>query len=91
MDQADQGYTKAGMGLSGPIVSWKRRQVSLLSERRKLTPYGLAGGQNGFAGKNILIRKKKKRELSSKMVFEAQKDDLLIIKTPGGGGWGRTP
>lgn len=84
------GLHRGGDGITRSYRFLEKAQASLLSDRRKLTPYGLAGGQNGFAGKNILIRKKKKRELSGKMVFEAQKNDLLIIKTPGGGGWGRT-
>jgi N-methylhydantoinase B/oxoprolinase/acetone carboxylase alpha subunit len=42
-------------------------------------------------GKNSLIRKKKKRKLSGKTVFEAKAGDQLIIKTPGGGGWGEPP
>jgi N-methylhydantoinase B len=54
-----------------------------------------SGGSGLHRGGDGIIRsyrflEKKKRELSGKMVFEAQKDDLLIIKTPGGGGWGRT-
>jgi N-methylhydantoinase B/oxoprolinase/acetone carboxylase alpha subunit len=50
----------------------------------------LAGGKNGLPGKNELVRDEKKRKLAGKLVFEAEKKDLLVIKTPGGGGWGRT-
>jgi N-methylhydantoinase B len=90
-------YGSGGKGLhnggDGIIRSYRfleKAHVSLLTERRKLAPYGLAGGENGLPGKNELLRKEKKRKLEGKLVFEAEKKDLLVIKTPGGGGWGRT-
>jgi N-methylhydantoinase B len=84
------GLHKGGDGISRSYRFLQSADVSLLSDRRKLAPYGLAGGQNGLPGKNILIHEKKRRKLSGKMVFEAEAGDLLLIKTPGGGGWGRT-
>jgi N-methylhydantoinase B len=90
-------YNSGGAGLyrggDGIIRSYRfleKARVSLLTERRKLAPYGLAGGKNGLTGKNELVRKKKRRKLEGKLVFEAEANDLLVIKTPGGGGWGRT-
>ena len=84
------GLHRGGDGITRSYRFLQNALVSLLSERRRLTPYGLAGGQNGLPGKNILIHEKKRRELRGKMVFEARADDQLIIMTPGGGGWGRT-
>jgi N-methylhydantoinase B len=84
------GKYRGGDGITRSYLFLEKAHVSLLSERRKLTPYGLAGGQNGLSGKNILIHKKKRKKLSGKMVFETEEGDQLIIKTPGGGGWGRT-
>ena len=63
--------------------------VSLLTERRKLAPYGLAGGLSGKPGENILVCGKKRKKLRGKTVFKAAAGERLIIKTPGGGGWGR--
>ena len=63
-------------------------QVSLLSERRKLQPYGLNGGGPGKTGENILERGKKKQKLAGKASFSVRRGDILHIKTPGGGGWG---
>lgn len=63
--------------------------VSLLTERRKHAPYGLEGGKNGKTGKNWLIRKKKKFSLPSKCVIEVYPEDVLVIETPGGGGYGK--
>ena len=85
-----KGLHRGGDGIIRSYRFIKKARVSLLTERRKLAPYGLAGGQNGLTGKNLLIRAKKKKKLGGKLVFEAEANDLLVIKTPGGGGWGRT-
>jgi N-methylhydantoinase B len=84
------GLHKGGDGIIRSYRFLEKARVSLLTERRKLAPYGLAGGKNGLPGKNELVRDEKKRKLAGKLVFEAEKKDLLVIKTPGGGGWGRT-
>ncbi|MDX1776028.1 MAG: hydantoinase B/oxoprolinase family protein [Desulfobulbales bacterium] len=83
------GLHKGGEGIIRSYRFLEKAQVSLLTERRVLQPYGLAGGQSGLPGKNELVRKKKRTKLAGKLVFEAEANDLLVIKTPGGGGWGR--
>jgi N-methylhydantoinase B len=62
--------------------------ASILSERRALRPKGLAGGEDGHVGRNLLLRKGRRRTLPAKVTLELQRDDLLVIETPGGGGWG---
>ncbi|MFW9928190.1 MAG: hydantoinase B/oxoprolinase family protein, partial [Candidatus Thorarchaeota archaeon] len=63
--------------------------VSLQTERRFSTPYGLYGGENGKAGLNILISENGTRHiLKDKISFEIKKGDVVIIETPGGGGYG---
>jgi len=63
-------------------------QVTLLSERRRLPPYGLSGGKPGQTGVNLLIREGKETPLPGKGTFELRKGDILSIRTPGGGGYG---
>jgi N-methylhydantoinase B len=65
-----------------------RGTASILSERRSLRPKGLAGGEDGHKGRNLLLRAGRRRTLPSKVTLELQRDDLLVIETPGGGGWG---
>jgi N-methylhydantoinase B len=65
-----------------------RGTASILSERRSLRPKGLAGGEDGHEGRNLLLRAGRRRTLPSKVTLELQRDDLLVIETPGGGGWG---
>src|SRR5438093_119847 len=61
---------------------------SILSERRALRPKGLEGGEDGRPGRNLLIRNGRRRGLAAKVTVELRRDDLLVVETPGGGGWG---
>ena len=79
-------------GGNGLIRSYKFNtdsHVSILSERRKNPPYGIQGGDCGKRGENILIRDGKKIKLGSKVNIEIKAGDTLVIKTPGGGGYGK--
>jgi N-methylhydantoinase B len=62
--------------------------VSILSERRRLAPKGIFGGLNGRLGTNRFVRGGKERALPGKVTFDIRKDDVIVIETPGGGGWG---
>ncbi|MBO9394760.1 hydantoinase B/oxoprolinase family protein [Caldilinea sp.] len=63
--------------------------VTLISERRAVAPWGLAGGRPGAPGRNLLIsRNGEEAELPSKFTRRFQPGERLRIETPGGGGWG---
>jgi N-methylhydantoinase B len=63
--------------------------VSLLTERRRRHPWGLAGGDDGATGRNLLRRSTgEELELPSKGEVKVQPGDRLTLETPGGGGWG---
>ncbi len=62
--------------------------LSLLADRRRRGPWGLAGGGDGEPGRDLLIRGGETRELPSKGTFRLEAGDVLRIETPGGGGWG---
>jgi N-methylhydantoinase B len=65
-------------------------RVTILSERRRYAPYGLAGGQPGQTGCNTLIPASgaPAQGLPGKASFDVEPGDALRIETPGGGGWG---
>ncbi|MCB0207571.1 MAG: hydantoinase B/oxoprolinase family protein, partial [Anaerolineae bacterium] len=63
-------------------------QVTILSERRVLAPYGLAGGEPGAPGRNVLIRNGQETELPGKVTLAGETGDVISLETPGGGGWG---
>jgi N-methylhydantoinase B len=83
------GQYRGGNGLVREIELLTDSQVTLLSDRRKFPPYGLAGGQPGAGSRALLIESGKDPvELPSKCSIHAAKGARIRIETPGGGGWG---
>jgi len=83
------GQHCGGDGMVRAIEFLKSLDVSLLTNRRSSSPYGLEGGGAGVAGKNTLIRKSgQERDLESRAQLRVEPGDVLRIETPGGGGYG---
>ena len=82
------GHFRGGDGICREIELLQEAQVTILSDRRKFSPYGLAGGSPGQVGRNVIIRNGEENELPGKVTVEAQSGDVIIIYTPGGGGYG---
>jgi len=85
-----RGQFRGGDGIIREVEFLTAVRGSILSERRRFRPYGLAGGKPGKAGKNALILPGRIRKLPSKAVFNAPQGSVLRIATPGGGGWGKS-
>ncbi|MEK7269461.1 MAG: hydantoinase B/oxoprolinase family protein [Planctomycetota bacterium] len=83
-----KGRFKGGEGIRRGIEFLSDVTVSIITDRRKTRPYGLAGGGDGASGRNILIREGKESELPHKANIQASKGDIVIYETPGGGGFG---
>jgi N-methylhydantoinase B len=83
-----KGRFRGGDGIRRDIRLLGDAKVSLISERRRLQPYGLAGGNPGQPGENALIRNDGEVRLPGKGTFELKEGDILSIRTPGGGGFG---
>jgi 5-oxoprolinase (ATP-hydrolysing) len=63
--------------------------VSLLTSHRVVPPYGMAGGEPGETGVNMVIRSDGSSEsLSGTASCEVKPGDVMQISTPGGGGFG---
>lgn len=84
-----KGRHRGGDGVVREIELLAPARVTLLTERRRLPPYGLHGGAPGRSGRNLLIRGKTVRELPGKLSSALAAGDRLRIITPAGGGWGR--
>ncbi len=84
------GKYRGGDGLVREIELLADAQVTILADRRKFPPYGLAGGGSGATGKATLLRRDGTTEdLPGKCNREARAGDVVRIETPGGGGWGK--
>jgi 5-oxoprolinase (ATP-hydrolysing) len=83
------GRRRGGDGIIREIEFLEPVEVSLLTQRRTRPPYGLAGGQSGQCGRNVLLRGDGScGELGPLATAMAAAGDVLLIETPGGGGWG---
>jgi N-methylhydantoinase B len=83
------GAACGGDGLIREITFEVPTEVTLLSERRQLPPYGLQGGEPGKCGENRLSHEGQETLLPGKVHFRAMPGDRLTIASPGGGGWGK--
>jgi len=78
------GRHAGGDGVCREYGFLDRAQVSLITERRRRGPWGLAGGQAGAPGRNLLNGE----PVDEKVSLQIAAGDRLRLETPGGGGWG---
>jgi N-methylhydantoinase B len=65
-------------------------RVSLQSDRRKFSPYGLHGGSDGKPGRNFVIgRDGREKPYPGKATLTLESGEVVVVETPGGGGWGK--
>lgn len=84
-----EGRWSGGEGIRRRYRFLKDLNVSLLTERRKTAPYGLAGGANGGGGKNTRILPDGMLvDLGGRAGYRAERGEELLVETPGGGGYG---
>jgi len=78
------GAHRGGDGIEREYEFLTPAQVTLLTERRVARPWGVAGGDAGFAGANSLNG----ASLPAKISLQVETGDRLLLCTPGGGGYG---
>src|SRR2546426_872662 len=89
------GKFRGGDGIVREIEFLADVRGSIISDRRRFPPWGLAGGRPGRPGRNQLLlpaaarRPQRVLTLPSKAMFNAPRGSILRIETPGGGGWGK--
>jgi N-methylhydantoinase B len=85
-----QGKYKGGDGLARDVEFLTPARVTVLSERRRFAPPGFHGGHHGQPGENVLLRGGYEEvHLAGKETLDVAPGDVLSIRTPGGGGWGK--
>ena len=86
------GRFPGGDGLLRELEFTAPVTASILSERRSVAPFGLAGGGPGARGRNLCLRADGSvEELPGRATVALAPGDRLRIETPGGGGWGAPP
>jgi N-methylhydantoinase B len=83
-----RGRHRGGDGLVRELRFLAPAEVTLLCERRRRAPYGLAGGGPGGRGMNELVIGGAARPLPGKLNVRVAAGAVLRVTTPGGGGWG---
>lgn len=89
-DFSSLGTFNGGEGVQRELLFRKPVTVSVLTERRVLEPYGMAGGEPAKRGLNLLVKKDGRViNLGGKTAVDVDAGDMFSMKTPGGGGYGR--
>jgi len=85
------GLFKGGNGVIKEYEILCDAKVTIMSERRLKSPYGLKGGKSGKKGNNyhFIQNNEEAINISEKVILKVKKGDRIIIETPGGGGWGK--
>ncbi|MET9021255.1 hydantoinase B/oxoprolinase family protein [Actinopolymorpha sp. NPDC004070] len=83
------GRWRGGDGAVRRLRFLEPATVSTLSGHRRVAPYGMAGGQPGALGHNRIERADGSVvELAGADSAEVGPGDVLVVETPGGGGYG---
>ena len=85
------GKHRGGIGIVRVFKTEVPVVVSLLGERQKTAPWGLLGGKAGKQGEYYKITQDDKRiTLAGKSTTTLAEGEIIVIETPGGGGWGKS-
>lgn len=85
-----EGTHRGGDGVVRKIGFREPMTVTLLSNRRRVAPFGLEGGQPGALGAARVERVDGGVDpMAATDLVRVGAGDAIVIETPGGGGWGR--
>jgi len=79
------GSRHGGDGLVRELEVLAPLQIAMLSDRRSTAAFGLAGGEAGAPGRNLVNG----RAVAGRFAITVAAGTRLTIETPGGGGFGR--
>ena len=83
------GQFRGGNGIVRRVRFLEPMTAAILSNHRRVAPYGMAGGGPGKVGETYVVRKDGSREdLGGQGQTEMAVGDTFVIETPGGGGYG---
>ncbi|WP_029910690.1 hydantoinase B/oxoprolinase family protein [Pelobacter seleniigenes] len=84
-----RGRYNGGNGVIRKLRFLEPMTVTLLTSHRETEPYGLNGGEAGLRGENSVIYPDgTEKMLKGNDEINLEAGDMIVIKTPGGGGFG---
>jgi 5-oxoprolinase (ATP-hydrolysing) len=85
-----KGRYRGGDGALRRLRFLEPLTAAILSNRRKVVPFGLAGGESGETGQTWVERADGQREqLEYAAETRMQPGDVLVVSSPAGGGFGK--
>ena len=85
-----KGAQRGGCGVVRRVRFLEAMTASILSDHRRVPPFGVNGGEPGQVGRNRVVRVDgSKEELAGADSTEMSPGDVFVIETPGGGGFGQ--
>ncbi|MFF0435699.1 hydantoinase B/oxoprolinase family protein [Streptomyces sp. NPDC004327] len=91
-DSGGRGRWHGGAGTERRIRFLEPMTVALLTGHRRVPPYGMAGGEPGALGANSVERADGTVDLLGGVdTTDVGPGDVLVVRTPGGGGYGPPP
>jgi len=83
------GEFQGGDGIIRRLRFLEPTTVTVLSSHRKVPPHGAKGGDSGQVGENSIVRANGEKEvLDGNDEAEMMLNDVFVLKSPGGGGFG---
>lgn len=84
------GRYHGGDGVVREIEFLEPMLAAVLSNHRRVPPFGLKGGFPGQCGRNFVRRKGGEvEELGATAIVQVEAGDRFVVETPGGGGFGK--
>ncbi|HEV8445050.1 MAG TPA: hydantoinase B/oxoprolinase family protein [Steroidobacteraceae bacterium] len=84
-----QGLHRGGDGVERRIRFLEDMTAVMLANHRRIAPFGVAGGADGDLGRNWVERSTGARDtFGATFTTDMRRDDVIVIQTPGGGGFG---
>jgi 5-oxoprolinase (ATP-hydrolysing) len=84
------GLHRGGDGVERQLRFLKPMTAVMLANHRRVAPFGVAGGEPAAPGRNWIERADgETEEFAAAFSTAVQRDDVIVIQTPGGGGYGR--
>lgn len=86
------GRCRGGNGIRRRLRFLEAMSTTILTSHRRVPPQGAAGGGPGAVGRNAVVRSDGETlELEGNDMAEVGPDDVFLMETPGGGGFGLEP